>query len=128
MPATGGATEAQAQDTQAQEATEAAIVFSKGTRFKAEATIPSDSESSDLTLTFSIATQVSDPANNITPKEIADLLNDLATSRGRPRSPSTAPLFLRHPRPGPAHLSHPRRIPAEQLAPRGFSLSAERPP
>ncbi|WP_405887464.1 hypothetical protein OG762_05210 [Streptomyces sp. NBC_01136] len=128
MPATGGATEAQAQDTQAQEATEAAIVFSKGTRFKAEATIPSDSESSDLTLTFSIATQVSDPANNITPKEIADLLNDLATSRGRPPATFYGTPVPTAPPPRPRSPESPRRIPAEQLAPRGFSLSAERPP
>jgi hypothetical protein len=95
----GSAGSAEAADTEAAAAAEtsasAAPVFPSGTRFSADYTIgPIDAS---MTLTFSVSAMDTPTESVITPNEIANLLNELAESRGWPPAtfygtPAPAPL------------------------------------
>lgn len=82
----GGA--AAAQPAQATETAETAADttpadFPKGTLFSGTALLGDNPENPRLTIKFSVAASEGPPeANDITPTEIAGLLNDFAASRG----------------------------------------------
>ncbi|MFE2417656.1 hypothetical protein [Streptomyces hokutonensis] len=95
----GGA--AAAQPAQAAEAEAAADTtaadFPRGTLFTGTAELDIPDSFPGLTIKFSVATIEVPAANDITPTDIAGLLNDLAASRGRPSitfygTPAPAPL------------------------------------
>ncbi|MCX4910908.1 twin-arginine translocation signal domain-containing protein [Streptomyces sp. NBC_00878] len=92
----GAAGSAEAADTAAAETeASASAVFPSGTRFSADYTIgPIDAS---MTLTFSVSVMDTPTESVITPNEIANLLNELAESRGWPPAtfygtPAPAPL------------------------------------
>ena len=92
----GGAGSAQAAEPDATTAAESSSAdFPSGTKFSADYSIgPIDAY---MTLTFSVSAMDTPTENVITPIEIANLLNELAESRGWPAAtfygtPAPAPL------------------------------------
>lgn len=81
-PAQAAEGTAAAEATTTAAASEAAVTFPSGTQFHAGAVLP-DLEA-DLQITFSLQISQTLAQHMITPVELADALNEIATSRGWP--------------------------------------------
>lgn len=93
----GGAATAQPAQAAEAAADTTAADFPAGTLFTGTSELDIPGYLPGLTIKFSVATVEAPTANDITPAEIADLLNDFAASRGWPSitfygTPAPAPL------------------------------------